>query len=177
MTVAGGSSGGLVVSHVDPKGNAYKAGVRRGDRILELGGIEASDEREFQEIEAAMADGDQLELKLSRGGKENTVLVLYGEDGVASSGDAERNTESVSADQNAFSERPATYDFAPPAADGTLRSVLDNPPARQPVDAASNQVFDRQVRNMSETIAKQRVIIQRLQEENQQLRRAFKPRR
>jgi hypothetical protein len=182
MTVAGGSSGGLVVAHVDPNGNAYQAGVRRGDRILELGGIEASDEKEFQEIEAAMADGDQLELRLRRGGKENKVLVLFGEDVVPSTGDAERNPESVSTGQDAFSERTATYDFAPPATDGTMRSVLDNPQARLPVTAANNlnndrHLLDRQLRSLNQTISQQQVMIQQLKEENQRLRRSMKPRR
>lgn len=69
----------LVVTQIDPAGNANKAGVRKGDTILGAGGIDFGSMLEFNEITDVLQDGDQLEFVVSHGGKKAKKLILFGE--------------------------------------------------------------------------------------------------
>ena len=69
----------LVVTNVDPAGNASKSGVRKGDTIVGAGGINFGSMYEFNEITDALQDGDQLEFVVNQGGKKATKLIAFGE--------------------------------------------------------------------------------------------------
>ncbi len=69
----------LVVTNIDPNGNANKAGIRKGDMILGAGGLELGSMLEFNEITDVLRSGDQLEFVVSRSGKKDKKLILFGE--------------------------------------------------------------------------------------------------
>ena len=68
----------LVVTQINPAGNASKAGIRKGDSIMELGGLDLSSMLAFNEITDVLKDGDQIELLVDRAGKESQKLVMFG---------------------------------------------------------------------------------------------------
>jgi len=68
----------LVVTQIDPKGNASKSGVKRGDVIKGTGGIDLTNMQEFNEITEVLSQGDQLEFVIDRGGKEKEMLIMFG---------------------------------------------------------------------------------------------------
>lgn len=69
----------IVVAKIDPKGNAKEAGIKRGDVIIRGGGIDFGSVDEFNQVAEILKDGDQLEFEVERRGKEETVLILFGE--------------------------------------------------------------------------------------------------
>lgn len=69
----------LVVTQLNPAGNASKAGVRKGDLIRKVGGVELDSMLAFNEITAVLKDGDSLEFLVDQAGRESKKLVLFGE--------------------------------------------------------------------------------------------------
>lgn len=174
----------IFVSRVDPRGNAAEAGIRRGDEVVEIGGIESKSTEEFEEIVKVMQPGDQMEFSVARGGSKKKITVQFGE-----LPDVDPSQISSSPDTSAAPARQSTsgsrrYDFAPPAnIDSRSRSVLENPVPATPA-ASRNQVQQRfsdqpdprQIQAMQQTIAKQNRQIQQLQQQLQQMRRAYRKR-
>lgn len=182
FTVAMNDKEKLYVSQVAPGSNAAEAGIRRGDRVQEIGGIEANSVQEFDEIAKIMQAGDQMEFKILRGGRDQKLNVQYGE---APAPD-KNQLSSNSADVRKNAGQNKRYDFAPPR---DAESVLDSPipqnqprsirPAsqRQPVSQRlTDQVDSRQIEQMQKTINQQSGQIQRLQREIKQLRRGGRSR-
>ncbi len=70
--------GGLKVTKVGKKSPAEDAGLKEGDVIKTLNG-EALDSREkFKSILAELAEGDKLELEITRDGKDETINMQLG---------------------------------------------------------------------------------------------------
>ncbi|MEQ1905703.1 MAG: PDZ domain-containing protein, partial [Pirellulaceae bacterium] len=69
----------LVAVEVEPTGNAYAAGIRRGDVIKKLGGVTITTVAEFDEVAGVMKNGDQIEFSVSRKGKTDTFPVTFGQ--------------------------------------------------------------------------------------------------
>lgn len=143
----------FVVTRVKPAGNAENAGVKRGDRILSVGGVEVDSLRLYDEITREMEGGDQLEFVLTRNikgePKEEKMLVQFGEmpdyeTGPAPALNAPATTNEPSLNQTLEVTPPVlapqpgiatptsrrstnTPDFAPPRSTSGLRSILDGP--------------------------------------------------
>jgi serine protease Do len=73
------SKSGALVSKVDPRGPAAKAGVQRGDVIVEFNGEPVDEMDELPKLVAAAPVGSKAKLKLLRKGKAQTVTVALGE--------------------------------------------------------------------------------------------------
>jgi hypothetical protein len=69
----------IFITRTDKNGNAENVGLRRGDQVLQIGGVDLTTVEEFIEIEKIMQDGDQIELKVQRGGKTAKVVLTFGE--------------------------------------------------------------------------------------------------
>jgi len=69
---------GLLISHVDDKSPAKKAGVKEGDRLLEWAGTPLKDANGFNEFLSKSKPGDKVELVLERKGKRTKVTVTLG---------------------------------------------------------------------------------------------------
>jgi hypothetical protein len=164
----------LYVAKVDRNGNAAEAGLRPGDLILEIGGIESSSTAELDEIAKVMGAGDQLEFKIKRNGREEKITIQFGE-----------QQKMPDSETNPSANVARRYDFAPPAEQRLpdhfpkAESVLSNRVASR--DAGLNggitQRFsdqtadvDARIRTLNQTIANQNRQIQQLQYELSRLR-------
>jgi hypothetical protein len=79
MMIAANDDDEIQVTRVVPGGNAASAGVRAGDRVLEVGGAALTSIEEFKSISEVMGQGDQLEFKIqSRGSQPRTIKVQFG---------------------------------------------------------------------------------------------------
>ncbi len=66
---------GIYVSDVPTDGGAYEAGIRKGDIIRKINGIEIYSGAEMQGLISRLKPGDKLPVTYARGEKENTVMV------------------------------------------------------------------------------------------------------
>jgi len=73
------SDPGVLVVSVQPGSPAEKAGIARGDIILELNGTAVNTPRDIRQTVAARAKGDTLAVKLRHGDAEKTASVPVGE--------------------------------------------------------------------------------------------------
>ncbi len=69
------SAEGIYVTDVPKDGGAYEAGMRKGDIIKKLNGIEITNGGEMQGIISRQKPGDKLPVTYIRNGKEGTALV------------------------------------------------------------------------------------------------------
>ncbi len=69
------STKGLVVSCVDPGSPAEKAGVKRGDILLQIGGQEVNSSMDLMKSIRNLKAGNPLELKLTHGDEERKLQV------------------------------------------------------------------------------------------------------
>ena len=164
--------GQLIVSRIDARGNAAEAGLARGDRIIEVGGIEANSAKELEEISKIMHSGDQMEFKIKRNGREKTLMITYG---AAPEPDEENVDESLS--------KTRRYDFSPPNQNARRgeKSILDSPaPGRsaRSIGAPTNLAGSRfpnqnnaMLMEMRGVIERQNLQIRQLQAEIAKLKR------
>ena len=158
----------LYVTQVDPRGNAAQAGIRRGDVVLEIGGLVATSIEEYEQISKAMNDGDQMEFRIERGGRTDKMLVTWGQapdpedNEVASQGNTPKSANS----------RTNRYEFVPPRSSGNSdsQSVLSNR-SRNTLGAAYSS--SNQLQQLSRTVQQQQQTIRQLQSEVNRLRRAL----
>ena len=135
----------LVVAQVAANGNAAEAGIRRGDVLVEAGGVELTSIEEFEEIEKILGAGDQVELKVARNGRAAKVMLQHGqapslEDVENGKVGAQANTASRSQGYQPTSSSQQDFSFVPPSDENgssSMRSVIDRPAA--PVRPASTQ--------------------------------------
>jgi S1-C subfamily serine protease len=64
---------------VRPGGPADKAGIRKGDRLVELAGREIRDINDFMFVLRAAKPGEQAKAVVVRGGERIEVEVVFGE--------------------------------------------------------------------------------------------------
>lgn len=66
---------GVYVLAVDESSAAYRAGIRSGDRIVSLNGVEVSQSAELESLRDALEPGAAMELRLEREGAQAHVIV------------------------------------------------------------------------------------------------------
>lgn len=77
--------GGIYVASVSEDGAASKAGIRKGDVITKVGGIEVNDSAIFLEQIGKRRPGDKVDIELRRGDKRvNTTVTLQNKAGETS---------------------------------------------------------------------------------------------
>ena len=168
----------LVVSQLDPKGNARKAGIKVGDEIVSGGGVEFTSVEEFNEISDILKAGDQLEFEISRRGKGDKLMISFGED--------EDDPEALAAGRAPGPARPAintqnNFSFVPEPDSKTgsgLRSVIDSPqqPAQRTGNLWQGTSSERaQVTELRSIIQRQQFEINRLRQELQRAQQQRQP--
>ncbi len=70
---------GALVSDVVPGGPAEKAGIKRGDVIIEFNGKVVRDYHELPRMVASVPPGEKVTFKISREGKEETITAVIAE--------------------------------------------------------------------------------------------------
>ena len=73
------AEGGLKVDKVGRESPAEKAGLKEGDVILKMDGVELTTKEQFQELLKEKAPDDRVALELLRGGKTETLTLRLGE--------------------------------------------------------------------------------------------------
>lgn len=122
----------LVVTQLNPAGNASKAGVRKGDRIIGVGGLELDSMLAFNEITDVLKDGDSLEFLVDQAGKESKKIVLFGKAPEVVTRDFVQPSK-FSPPANRTARKPVApitsnlnqYELVAP--DNTMRSVIESP--------------------------------------------------
>jgi S1-C subfamily serine protease len=72
------SQPGMLISDVVPDGPAQKAGLKGGDRILQIGAIEIRTVHDLMYVLVNAKPGEKAKLTYSRQGKKTTVEVTFG---------------------------------------------------------------------------------------------------
>lgn len=87
---------GALVSQVNPKTPAEKAGIKTGDIIVEIDGKEVADTTELRNTVARLKPGKEVEVVVLRDGKRKTLTVTIGEqpEEIAEAGQPEKAEES-----------------------------------------------------------------------------------
>ncbi len=174
---------GLTVAKITPGGNADRAGLKRGDQIVQLGGVEVQTQAEWNEIAQILSAGDQIQIEWSRRGEKIVQDLGFG---------SERSRDPLSNDSNTPSLTPPTSngldtreqigdtainDFLPPVVDSSRNSQsvlraapesnreLLSPNARQSVPASQQEL-----EYLRQTVDQQNQMIKQLQQEVQRLR-------
>lgn len=164
----------LIVGRIDSQGNGMEAGLRRGDQVVEIGGIEATSIKEYEEIAKIMQDGDQMEFKIKRNGVEKPMLITFGNPPQMDEDDTPNNSIAAGSSNSS----PRRYDFAPPQNNGATRSgnsILDTP---APGARANNNQLVNSQRNLNQSRlpiqTNNNVVVQQLrdviQRQNMQIR-------
>lgn len=106
---------GVYVDKVKPKGNADQAELKKGDRIAKIGGVEIELIQQFEEIAEMLENGDQIEIVISRRGKEEDVTLQFGQPPAEAETPTERSQPAPP--EFRLSEPGEIPDFAPPASE------------------------------------------------------------
>ena len=157
----------LIVSQIDPNGNAAGKGFRPGDVITAIGGVEVDTTVAFDEIAEILSDGDSIEIAYQRGGKTEEVQVSYGEapnpeesGGVAIEGSVEPS--------GTLARTQRTADFAPPRQ--AVSSQQSSRNQRPTFGAATRPRSPSQVEQLNSVVRQQSQKIQSLENELRALR-------
>lgn len=105
--------GGVFIDKVKPKGNADQADLKKGDRIAKIGGVEVELIQQFEEIAEMLENGDQIEIVISRRGKEEDVTLQFGQPPAVPETPAE--STQTAPPEFRLSQPGEIPDFAPPA--------------------------------------------------------------
>lgn len=138
----------IVITNVAPGGNASEAGLRRGDVIKGIGGVEVDSKKAFNEIAEILNAGDTIEVSYRRGKQTNDVQIAYGD---APEVDEESGNAGLS----------APSDDSGVARGG--RSVL------------SQDSTTRQLEQLNRTVIEQQRVIEQLQNQIRQMQQTGAP--
>ena len=70
---------GLIVDKISTRGAAWLAGIREGDVLTKVGGLNVSSKEELASVLRILKDGDQIEFEYARRGQEKTTVVQFGD--------------------------------------------------------------------------------------------------
>lgn|GEM_PF-6002367 len=163
----------LVVDALQRNGNAAEADFRRGDVVLEIGGVPVKTITEFDEITRILSQGDQIEVSISRSGKEEKKLLQLGsvpDTGSVAAPDGLRGPSLV-----ASGPRDFVPDFAPEPDARFTRQLPGSAVGSGLGGSDMEQVSGNQqmiqnsaaINQMQETIRRQQEMIEQLQKELQ----------
>ncbi len=117
---------GLRIRNIARGGLCADSGLKRGDVIVNIGGIPTSQEGEFQGIMNVIQQGDEMEFTVIRNGRQQKVMVQFGEPAAGSQPDLQftpGETEGIIGDQDLEMSSDGSL-----RSHGMLKSVLDRTP-------------------------------------------------
>lgn len=154
----------LVVTRVHPQGNGVAAGLRPGDIVKTVGGVELTSVEEYDQITKGLGGGDQMEFEVVRRGRPEKTLVTYGTLAADSTIDVAIDQGSS---ESAFQNAPSVLDNAMQA--GVRVSRL---PRSAPSVVAVKTETERR---LARTIESQRAKMERMEQELEMLRKTTSP--
>lgn len=155
----------LIISKVDPNGNAAGMGFRPGDVLTAIGGVEVDTTVAFDEIADILSNGDSIEIAYQRGGKSDEVQVSYGEAPNSEESSAIAIEGSLEPSRST-SRGQRVADFAPPR-----RGVSNQQSSRTLRTPYGATRTPSQVEQLNSTVRQQSQKIQLLENELRALRR------
>jgi Skp family chaperone for outer membrane proteins len=164
----------VVVADVDRQGNAFAAGIRKGDLIEKIGGLEIQTIEEFDQIAGMLKGGDQVEMVFSRRGKSDSAEVAFGtlEGGIespegerVSSATAPRSQSATAADLFAPPLQNLPSNSSVSGADRGMQSVLDNQIQSSLTPRSPISGTDGDIQSLQQTIQQQQQQINALQKQ------------
>jgi hypothetical protein len=128
----------FVIARINPNGNAANAGIKLGDKVESVGGVGIDSLVLYDEITKEMRGGDQLEFVVVRKGKQEKILVQFGE--LPKVDDQQIGTKAPAAPAFSPTSSEAMFDqqnpntnrgghsptFAPPTTSSGMQSVLES---------------------------------------------------
>lgn len=127
MEVTADKKDNLVVTQVDANGNAAAAGIRRGDFITQLGGVDLGSMEEFKEIAKVLGEGDEMDLQITRRGQKKDFKIQFGEIPQVNETAAQTAGDANTLDPSkASNQLTGPYDFVQQK-NNKFQSVLDGP--------------------------------------------------
>ena len=79
LSTSPASGGGAQVGEATPGGPAARAGIQAGDVVIEVDGEQVQDPDDVAQAISDDKPGDEVEVKVQRGGSEETIEVTLGE--------------------------------------------------------------------------------------------------
>ena len=117
----------LVISNIQDRGNADAIGLRRGDQIVKIGGVDVANQKDFDEIAGVMGAGDQIQIVYERRGEEKEENLQFGEAPLADENTVNNEERAPEAFQFSQTAPGEINDFAPP-----IRAGNDDPELMAP---------------------------------------------
>lgn len=147
----------LIISKIDGKGNAAEIGLKRGDEIVGIGGIDVDTKESFDEIAGILNSGDTIEISYKRKGQVDDILIPFGQP------EEMEDTAGIE-DEIQTPSRIDGNDFAPPAntAQGSRRGDRSD-------------VLEREIQQLNRTVSKQRQTIEQLRTQIRALQQTSAP--
>jgi hypothetical protein len=138
----------LFVAEIIRGGNADEAGLKRGDQIVGIGGVEVENEESFEEIAEILNAGDNIEIAFKRRGRTDEVQVGYG-----------NSPEAEMGEQEIAGEVESSRGLIAPNGSSVL----------------SEGSMARQVEQLSDTVERQRRVIEQLESQIRAMQRTSAP--
>ena len=155
----------LIISKIDPNGNAAGVGFRPGDVLTAIGGVEVDTTVAFDEIADILSNGDSIGIAYQRDGKSDEVQVSYGE----APNSEESPTVAIEGSlepTGSLSRSQRVADFAPPRQG--VSNQQSSRSLRTPYGATRTP---SQIEQLNSTVRQQSQKIQLLENELRALRR------
>jgi len=162
----------ILVLQVPEASDAYRAGIRRGDALLSVGGIKLDDLTALDGFENLLKPGDRVEILVQRNRKEEKLELVYQADPSISDPSVQSNFSSP--DDREF---PSQVHVAPRKQMRSLLNLSPEPettPANPPRTAGlrADQESSQTISRMREIIREQQTLIERQEAELRRLRGA-----
>ncbi|HMP78445.1 MAG TPA: PDZ domain-containing protein [Pirellulaceae bacterium] len=172
----------LVVTHVDRGGNADQVGIKVGDQLVELGGIPIHKQDEYREIAAIFGEGDQIVVKLARGGKAFERNLQFGEapdmedaqplPSVLNAGQHPNSLPGSDARRNpSYDSRQSVSDFAPPIVTPAASPTTPSRNQRPSAPPQNLSPTDQELVRLQQIIRQQNETIRQLQTELENIKK------
>lgn len=161
----------MVVTRLDPQGNAIQAGLKPGDIVKAVGSVKLTSVQEYQQITKGLKPGDQMEFEIVRRGRPQKTLVAYGTPSdLPDSATEAAPTISPTAATVPYVDSTVNLEGVPSVLDSTIQPAarVSRLPSVVAVPRANEKRLQR-------TIESQRAKMERMEQELEMLRKTNAP--
>ena len=178
------SSGPPVITYVPEASDAYRAGLRQGDELISVAGIEIEDLAAIEGLEGLLKPGDQVDAVVNRQRKKQKLELVYrAEEAAKQPVSADSSSLTIGKNDNANSH--ADPDQLHVAPRNQIRSLLGlSPLTKDPVDIrtavptqqpSNNLPLLESIEELRNLVSEQQATIERLEAELRKMRSSSTP--
>ena len=164
----------MVVTRLDPQGNAIRAGLKPGDIVKSVGSVKLTSVEEYNQITKGLKPGDQMEFEIVRRGRTQKALVSYRRAPLETQVAATGNVPEIKGTLRPYDATTVSLEGVPSVLDHSMQPAarVSRLPQAAPsvvaVPGANEQRLHR-------TIESQRAKMQRMEQELEMLRKTNTP--